>query len=295
MGKKNTSHNKALSMVTLSDTSSIDNYVDFVNSIKILTEEQERKLAKLLRYQNDMKAAQTLIMSHLKFVVKIARGFSGYGLPITDLVQEGNIGLMKAVRRFDPSIGVRLVSFAVYWIKSEMHEYILKNWRIVKIATTKSQRKLFFNIRSNKKNLNWFSKNEMKHIAEKLNVKLKTVAEMEKRMHNYDTAFDTLELDDEKEKKSSPIMYLGDRNANPEIITENEEIKSIVETSFRQIIDNLDLRSKDIFISRWLSEKKTTLSELSYKYQISLERVRQIESSVIKRLKSAAKKLRYNP
>lgn len=280
--KKDYSH-----IPVLSDSDGLDHYMRFVNRIPMLSEAEEKRLSEKLRYQNDIKAAQNLIMAHLRFVIKVARGFSGYGLPITDLIQEGNIGLMKAVRRFNPEVGVRLVSFAVHWIKAEMHEYILKNWRIVKIATTKSQRKLFFNLRSSKTRLGWFSENEVQEVAKELGVKPETVVEMEKRMNSYDMAFDTPLDEDVNNNVFNPAMYLEDFSNSPEKVAETEEFEKKMQHKLKVAIEKLDSRSKEIILLRWFSDKKVTLHAIASKYGISAERIRQLEEAAIQKIKSA--------
>ncbi len=267
--------------------SSIEEYVHFVNSIPMLTEEEEKALALKLKEEGDLDAAQALILSHLRFVVSVARSFVGYGLTMADLIQEGNIGLMKAVKRFDPSLGVRLVSFAVHWIKAEMHDFIIKNWRIVKIATTKPQRKLFFNLRSSHKRLGWMSSEEITNVAKILSVKESDVIEMEKRMNNFDMQFDA-PLDDEHMEDSSttsPSLYLAAPDTvNPEHqLEENEELKKIA--ALQTAIESLDERSQAIMTARFLNEPKATLHELAAQYHISPERVRQIETASLKKLK----------
>ena len=275
----------------LSDTDGLDSYIRYANSLPMLSEEEELELAKALRYQQDLDAAQRLIVAHLRFVIKVARGFSGYGLPITDLIQEGNIGLMKAVKRFDPEMGVRLVSFAVHWIKAEMHEYILKNWRIVKIATTKSQRKLFFNLRSSKARLGWFTDEEVQSVAKELGVKPETVLEMEKRMNAYDMAFDAPIEEGNKGRSYNPSMFLEDQSANPESLVENEDFEAKTQEKLQEAIDQLDDRSKGIIMSRWFADDKPTLHDLAAKYNLSAERVRQIEESAMHKLKKAVANL----
>jgi RNA polymerase sigma-32 factor len=264
---------------------SLDAYIRFVNQIPLLTLEEEQELAHRLRQLNDLDAAEKLILAHLRFVVKIARNFQGYGLPQADLIQEGNIGLMKAVKRFDPNIGVRLVSFAVHWIKAEMHEYIIRNWRMVKIATTKAQRKLFFNLRSNKKRLGWFTPEEVASVAKDLNVKEEEVMEMEKRMNAYDEAFESPESDTSGDEVFSPSMYLPSPNANPENLIEHQDKEEKLYESLQSGLETLDERSQDIIRSRWLIENKKTLHDLAEKYQVSAERIRQIEAQAMKQLK----------
>ena len=267
---------------------SIDSYVHSVNQVPILTLEEEQRLARLLKESNDIEAARQLVMSHLRFVVKIARGYSGYGLQQSDLIQEGNIGLMKAVKRFDPDVGVRLVSFAVHWVRAEIHEFILRNWRVVKIATTKAQRKLFFNLRSSKKRLGWLNQKEINEVAEDLGVKPSDVIEMEKRMSNYDATLET-RIEDEEGSFNAPISYLENNEPNPEELLENEQNINHEQETLKNAISLLDERSKDIISSRWLTEKKATLHELAAIHNISAERVRQIENTAIKKLKESIK------
>lgn len=287
MGKELVPKKNTLPIPALSDTDGLDSYIRFASSIPMLSEEEEKELAHRLRQQNDIDAAQKLILSHLRFVVKVARGFSGYGLPITDLIQEGNIGLMKAVRRFDPDVGVRLVSFAVHWVKAEMHDYILKNWRIVKIATTKAQRKLFFNLRSSKERLGWFSDEEIQSVAKELGVKPETVLEMEKRMNAYDMAFDAPVEESGDESSFHPALYLEDQSRNPEQATVEDDYEEKVQGKLQEAIDKLDARSKDIILSRWFAEDKLTLHDLAAKHDVSAERIRQIEELAIDKLKRA--------
>ncbi len=291
MGKELVPKKNTLPIPTLSDTDGLDSYIRFANRIPMLSEGEEKELARKLRLQNDIDAAQKLILSHLRFVIKVARGFSGYGLPITDLIQEGNIGLMKAVRRFDPEMGVRLVSFAVHWVKAEMHDYILKNWRIVKIATTKSQRKLFFNLRSSKERLGWFSDDEVHSVAKELGVKPETVIEMEKRMSAYDMAFDAPIEESDDEANFHPAMYLEDQSRNPEQAAEEDEFEEKVQTQLQAAIDKLDERSKDIIMSRLFIDDKLTLHDLAAKHQVSAERIRQIEELAMNKLKRAVARI----
>lgn len=265
---------------------SLESYISAVNKISILTKEEERKLGLQVFNNNDIEAAHRLVTSHLRFVVYVARSYSGYGLPVGDLIQEGNIGLMKAVKRYDPAHKVRLVSFAVHWIRAEIHEYILKNWRILKVATTKAHRKLFFNLRKNKKRLGWLRGPEIAVIAEKLNVKPEVVVEMESRLHGQDVCFD-MPLDDKDEDNTySPQAWLTNAGPSPEKVLEQEaEAKQNHSLLFKGL-DKLDERSLDIIESRWLSDKKTTLQDLAKKYSISAERIRQLESVAMKKLKS---------
>lgn len=263
-----------------------DSYLNVVGQMPKLTPEQEYELAVRYRDEEDLEAAKKLVMSNLRFVAHVARGYSGYGLPLPDIIQEGNIGLMKAVKRFDPEVGVRLVSFAVHWIRAEIHEYVIKNWRIVKVATTKSQRKIFFNLRKSKKNLGWLSKDEAEAIAENLNVDLKTVYEMETRLDGKDMAFDLPE-DSSEESFGSPVTYLEQNNADPALLLENSDWKDHKESLLSKAINNLDERSQDIVTNRWLAEKKMTLHELAERYGVSAERIRQLEKNAMNKLKGA--------
>lgn len=271
----------------ISPGQNLDAYLQTISTIPVLTVEEERVLAERLLDQNDLEAARQLVLSHLRFVVHIARSYSGYGLPLGDLVQEGNVGMMKAVKRFDPTVGVRLVSFAVHWIKAEMHEYILKNWRIVKIATTKAQRKLFFNLRSKKKNLGWMSNTEASTIAEDLGVELKTLREMEGRLASADTAFDMTGSDEDEGPYLAPSQYLEDHSANPESMLETANWKEHSEQNLVLAMQELDERSQDILVQRWLNEDKSTLHQLAAQYEVSAERIRQLEKNAMKKLKEA--------
>lgn len=263
-------------------------YNNVTRQIPILTAEQEHELAVRLHDGNDLKAAQKLVVSHLRFVAHIARSYSGYGLSEADLIQEGSIGLMKAVKRFDPYKGVRLVSFAVYWIRAEIHEFVLRNWRIVKIATTKAQRKLFFNLRSSKKRLAWFSHAEVKSLAEDLGVSTKDVYEMESRLTGSDIGFDNSKDDDDSEYvHPSPSAYLVDMSNEPAAAVEENNHTEFESTRLKNALSNLDERSQDIVQRRWLSEDKTTLQELAKEYSISAERIRQLENNAIKKLRLA--------
>ncbi len=268
-------------------TGSIESYISSVNQVPILSLEEEQVLARRFREEEDIDAARQLVMSHLRFVVKIARGYNGYGLAQADLIQEGNVGLMKAVKRFDPDVGVRLVSFAVHWVRAEMHEYILKNWRIVKIATTKAQRKLFFNIRSSKKRLGWLNQQEVNEVAETLGVKPSEVVEMEKRMSNYDASFDGAANEDDDEAIYAPAHYIENKSAGPEELIETAQLKEQSQNSLHNAIALLDDRSKDIIAKRWLAEDKSTLHELAAEHSVSAERIRQIESNAMKKLREA--------
>ncbi len=265
---------------------SIESYIQAVSGIDMLTAEEERELAVRLREEEDLGAARKLVMSHLRFVVHIAKSYSGYGLPQADLIQEGNIGLMKAVKRFDPSVGVRLVSFAVHWIKAEIHEFVLKNWRIVKVATTKAQRKLFFNLRKAKKRLGWFTHDEVQKVADELGVSTKEVLQMEARMSSQDQAFD-LSADDDESGSFAPVQYLEDKTADVEQDVINTNWDERASKRLYAAIRTLDARSQEIIETRWLSDDKTTLQDLADKYQVSAERVRQIEKNAMKKLHAA--------
>lgn len=268
-------------------TGSMDSYVSAAFQLPMLSAEQEHELAVRLQERQDLDAARQLVLSHLRFVVRIARGYNGYGLPQQDLIQEGTVGLMKAVRRFNPDMGVRLVSFAVHWIKAEIHEYILRNWRVVKIATTKPQRKLFFNLRSSKKRLGWFSQEEIEGVARDLGVKTETVVEMEARMSNYDVAFDPLDADEEDAASFAPAAYLADLREEPCATLEAADTAAYQHAQLSEALTRLDERSRDILQRRWLSEHKETLHELADEYGVSAERIRQIEKAAIKKLRGA--------
>lgn len=267
-------------------TGSLDSYVSSVNQIPMLSREEEVELAEKFQSDNDLEAARRLVMSHLRFVVRVARGYSGYGLAQADLIQEGNIGLMKAVKRFDPNVGVRLVSFAVHWIRAEMHEFIIRNWRIVKIATTKAQRKLFFNLRSSKKRLGWLNQEEVEAVANDLGVTSKDVIEMEMRLSSNDTAFDLNPASDEDDNQYLPALYLEADDASPEQALETLQLEDKTQSELSNAILELDERAKDIIQRRWLSENKATLNDLAEKYAISAERVRQIEKMAFNKIKS---------
>jgi RNA polymerase sigma-32 factor len=263
---------------------SLDAYLERVSRIPVLSRDEERALAERFRKDEDLAAARQLVLSHLRFVVHIARGYSGYGLPVGDLIQEGNVGLMKAVKRFDPSVNVRLVSFAVHWIRAEIHEYVLRNWRLVKIATTKAQRKLFFNLRRMKKNLTWLSADETAAVARDLGVSTAEVTEMEKRLAARDMSFDpTPEADDEE--TYSPAAYLPAPDADPAEQVEEAESSDDQTDRLRGAMDRLDERARDIVQRRWMSEDKATLHELADKYGVSAERIRQIEASALGKLR----------
>ena len=261
-------------------------YVASVNSIAILTPEQEIDLAKQYYYDDNVDAARQLVLAHLRFVVHMAKSYSGYGLSQADLIQEGNVGLMKAVKRFNPEVGVRLVSFAVHWIKAEMHEYVLRNWRIVKIATTKAQRKLFFNLRSSKKQLGWLNNEETKAVADDLGVDAKVVRQMEGRMSAYDMAFDVEADNDDDIPHKAPAYFIEDKSSNIASNIENEEWEEVTNKQLHAAMSELDDRSQDILKSRWLSEDKLTLHELAGKYDVSAERIRQLEKTAMNRIKT---------
>jgi RNA polymerase sigma-32 factor len=262
-------------------------YVQAVSSIPVLSVERERELAEDLYYNNNLEAARELVMSHLRFVVHIARSYSGYGLAEADLIQEGNVGLMKAVKRFNPEKGVRLVSFAVHWIKAEMHEFILRNWRIVKVATTKAQRKLFFNLRSAKKSLAWLSAEEAQAVADDLGVDVREVQRMEGRLSSRDLAYD-LPLDaDDDDLWQAPQYYLEDQRSDPALAVESSEWQRSSEDQLHQAMAELDERSRDILAQRWLAEEKATLHELAAQYGVSAERIRQLEQNAMKKLRAA--------
>ena len=260
-------------------------YIASVNSIAMLTPEQELELAKQYYYEDNVDAARQLVLSHLRFVVHMSKTFSGYGLSQADLIQEGNVGLMKAVKRFNPEVGVRLVSFAVHWIKAEMHEYILRNWRIVKIATTKAQRKLFFNLRSSKKRLGWLNNEEAEAMAQDLGVDAKVVRQMEGRMASYDAAFDADADSDDEAAYKAPAYYLEDQASDLATNIEKDEWEEVTNNSLHSAMSELDDRSKDILNSRWLSENKATLHELANRYGISAERIRQLEKNAMNKIK----------
>ena len=274
-------------MEALSPGGDLQAYINSVHSIGILTSEEEKKLAEDLYYRNDLDAARKLVLAHLRFVIYIAKTYSGYGLPEADLIQEGNVGLMKAIRKFNPDTGVRLVSYAVHWVKAEIHEYVLKNWKIVKIATTKAQRKLFFNLRSKKKGLGWLTEEEVEAMAKDLGVKPSEVREMEKRLSGTDMPFDPLSDSDDDEASYSPSQYLQDIDANPADIFEKDSLNEANTAHLYEAINELDDRSRDIIQDRWLADEKLTLHELAEKYNISAERVRQIEKNAMKKVKQS--------
>ncbi|SFH96609.1 RNA polymerase sigma factor RpoH [Modicisalibacter xianhensis] len=269
----------------LSPGHDLNGYIQAVNSIAVLTVEEERELAFRLHEHSDLEAARRLVMSHLRFVVHIARSYSGYGLPQADLIQEGNVGLMKAVKRFDPNQGVRLVSFAVHWIKAEIHEFVLRNWRIVKIATTKAQRKLFFNLRSAKKRLAWLNNDEVDAIAKDLDVKPEVVREMEGRLSAFDAGFDASPADDEEQPYQAPVHYLEDSRYDPAVQLEDSDWEEDSTRRLQDALAGLDERSRHILQSRWLAENKATLHELADVYGVSAERIRQLEKNAMKKIR----------
>jgi len=271
-------------LILAGPTGSLENYIQAVNSVPVLSKEQEQELARRLVDNEDLEAARQLVMSQLRFVVHIARGYRGYGLPLGDLIQEGNIGLMKAVKRFDPDVGVRLVSFAVHWIRAEIHEFVLKNWKLVKVATTKAQRKLFFNLRKAKQHLGWLSKKETAAVASDLGVSEREVTEMENRLYSRDVAFDPTPEDDE-EQPYSPALYLQNSEADPAAALEADDWNAQAGGALAEALEGLDDRSRDILELRWLAEDKTTLHDLADKYSVSAERIRQIENNAIGKLR----------
>ncbi len=265
---------------------SLDQYLQTIGQIPVLSRDEEQSLARRLRDHDDLEAARILVVSHLRFVVHIAKGYTGYGLPIGDLIQEGNVGLMKAVKRFDPDVGVRMVSFAVHWIRAEIHEFVLRNWRLVKVATTKAQRKLFFNLRKAKKNLNWLSLDEAKAVADDLGVSTREVYEMEKRLSARDLSLDPAP-DAGDEESYSPAAYLPSPTPDPAQLVEQEDWEQQSGAQLAEALETLDDRSRDILRRRWLTEEKETLHELAGEYGISAERVRQVEAAAIGKLRKA--------
>jgi len=279
--------NKKLATMAMSvPQGSIESYVSAIHSVPVLSPDAERELAVRYKEEGDLDAVRELILSHLRFVVHIARSYGGYGLPQADLIQEGNVGLMKAVKRFDPEVGVRLISFAVHWIKAEIHEYVLKNWRVVKVATTKAQRKLFFNLRSAKKDLNWLSNDEVKAVADDLGVAEIEVRRMESRLNSRDTAFD-LPNDADDDATFAPAAYLESDNSNPADNFEQQNWQDHHQQKLMNAMQTLDQRSQEILAARWLNEDKATLQQLADQYQVSAERIRQLEKNAMKKLKSA--------
>lgn len=277
---------KALqTMEWMTPGANLNAYIQGTATVPILTLDEEKSLGEALFYEDDLDAARKLVMSHLRFVVHIARSYNGYGLPLADLIQEGNVGLMKAVRRFNPEKGVRVVSFAVHWIKAEIHEFILRNWRIVKIATTKSQRKLFFNLRSAKKELQWLSADEAKAVADDLGVDVKDVMEMEMRLTSRDATFDAPVDDDEDSIAYSPSLYLESKGADPAEQIENENFEGDNNVRLAAAVKNLDERSQAILQRRWLDDTKATLHQLAAEYGVSAERIRQLEKNAMKKVR----------
>jgi RNA polymerase sigma-32 factor len=277
---------KALqTMDWMSPGANLNAYIQGTATVPVLSLEEEKSLGEALYYEEDLDAARKLVMSHLRFVVHIARSYNGYGLPLADLIQEGNVGLMKAVRRFNPEKGVRVVSFAVHWIKAEIHEFILRNWRIVKIATTKSQRKLFFNLRSAKKELQWLSADEAKAVAEDLGVEVRDVMEMEMRLTSRDAAFDAPVDEDEDAIAYSPSLYLESKGADPAEQVEREDFDGDNNARLSEAFENLDQRSQIILQRRWLDEKKATLHQLADEFGVSAERIRQLEKNAMKKVR----------
>ena len=274
------------SVENLSPGQNLGAYVQAVNSIAVLTVEEEKELANKLYYNDDLESARRLVMSHLRFVVHIAKSYSGYGLAEGDLIQEGNVGLMKAVKRFNPEKGVRLVSFAVHWIKAEIHEFILRNWRIVKVATTKAQRKLFFNLRGMKKRLAWLTNDEAKAVAEDLNVDIKHVRQMEGRLAAFDASFDAGADDDDETAFQAPANYLEDRRFDPSTLLEDADWAQNSVSGLEMALEKLDDRSRDILQKRWLNEDKATLHDLAAVYGVSAERIRQLEKNAMKKVKT---------
>jgi RNA polymerase sigma-32 factor len=264
---------------------SVDSYVERVSHIPVLSREAELDLANRFKDGGDLNAARDLVLSHLRFVVHIARGYTGYGLPVGDLIQEGNVGLMKAVKRFDPTVGVRLVSFAVHWIRAEIHEYVLRNWRLVKVATTKAQRKLFFNLRRHKKTLGWLSESETQAVAKELGVDPKEVTEMEQRLSSRDLSFDPAPDADEEDETYSPSAYLTTPDSDPSISIERDQWDEDASERVSSALATLDDRSRQILQRRWMTDQKATLHELADEYGVSAERIRQLEANAIKKLR----------
>jgi RNA polymerase sigma-32 factor len=275
------------SLVLAGPVGSLDAYIERVSTIPMLSREEEFELARRFREHEDLDAARDLVLSHLRFVVHIARGYLGYGLPVGDLIQEGNVGLMKAVKRFDPDMGVRLVSFAVHWIRAEIHEFVIRNWRLVRVATTKAQRKLFFNLRRMKKNLAWLSEDETRAVAGELGVDPGEVREMERRLSARDLSFDPAPDTDDEEGFASPSLYLPAAEADPATQVEEAQWDGAVAESLTTAIGTLDARSRAVVKARWLAEEKRTLQDLADEYGVSAERIRQIESAALKKLRTA--------
>jgi RNA polymerase sigma-32 factor len=265
---------------------SLDSYIHRVNQIPMLTLEEETAYAERFHLEGDIEAARQLVLAHLRYVVRVARGYLGYGLPLNDLIQEGNVGLMKAVKRFDPKVGVRLVSFAVHWIKAEIHEYVLRNWRIVKVATTKAQRKLFFNLRQMKQRLGWFTHEEVDAVAKDLGVSREDVLVMEQRLNVLDSSFDVSESDEDKDERfKAPERYLFSANDDPALLLEQEDAGDQDRERLMCALEQLDERSQDILNQRWLADDKLTLHQLAEKYGVSAERVRQLEKNAMKKIR----------
>jgi len=281
------SQSLALLPINLYPEKGLSSYIRAVNALPVLSVDEERKLARRYHKHNDLDAARQLVMSNLRYVVRIARGFSGYGLPQADLIQEGNIGLMKAVKHYDPARKVRLMSFAIHWIRAEIYDYVLRNWRIVKVATTKAQRKLFFNLRKSRERLGWMTRGEVDTLAENLDVAPETVQEMEARMSNADVAFDADNDADEDSYQVAPAGYLQDMRYNPEVLATQSDQDDSRQTQLRNALTSLDARSRDIIQRRWLDEKKPTLHELADEYGVSAERIRQIEMKALDVMKDA--------
>ncbi len=275
------------SLIPSGPVGSLEAYVGQVSTIPMLSREEELALARRFHEHQDLDAARELVLSHLRFVVHIARGYVGYGLPVGDLIQEGNVGLMKAVKRFDPGMGVRLVSFAVHWIRAEIHEYVIRNWRLVRVATTKAQRKLFFNLRRMKKNLAWLSDEETRAVAGDLGVEPREVREMEQRLSARDLSFDPAPDTDDEDAVVSPSLYLPAPAADPATIVEQDQWSGAVAGALTDALEGLDERSRNVIRSRWLAEDKKTLQDLADEYGVSAERIRQIESAALKKLRSA--------
>ena len=274
-------------LLVLAGTGSLDAYIQEVNKIPVLTLEVEQELARQFRDKDDLESARRMVLAHLRFVVHVAKGYTGYGLALGDLIQEGNIGLMKAVKRFDPDHGVRLVSFAVHWIRAEMHEFILRNWRIVKVATTKAQRKLFFNLRKSKKRLGWLSHDEVIAVAKDLGVKPEVVLEMESRLSGQDVGFDLPPNADDESPYVAPVAFLESKSRDPQKETESEDLTSHNNALLYAGLDELDERSQDIIRSRWLQEGKMTLQELADRYGVSAERIRQLEANALRKMRAS--------
>jgi RNA polymerase sigma-32 factor len=275
------------SLLSSGPLGSLEAYVERVSAIPMLGREEELELARRFHEEQDLEAARTLVLSHLRFVVHIARGYAGYGLPVGDLIQEGNVGLMKAVKRFDPGVGVRLVSFAVHWIRAEIHEFVIRNWRLVRVATTKAQRKLFFNLRRMKKNLAWLSEEETAAVAGELGVEVREVREMERRLSARDLSFDPAPDTGDDEAIASPSLYLPAPEADPATIVEQDQWDGAVADNLSTALEQLDERSRTVIKARWLGDDKKTLQELAGEYGVSAERIRQIESAALTKLRTA--------